>query len=104
MIAMVDSRLRHTGTIEISSGTLNETSAHPREVLRPVMLRNAYGFVLIHNHPSGDPSPSAPDREFTKRLIEAAEVLQLRFVDHVIIGRPDSGRAAYYSFREAGLF
>lgn len=104
IIAIVDSRLRHTGTIEISSGTLNETSAHPREVLRPVMLRNAYGFVLIHNHPSGDPGPSQADREFTKRLIEAAELLQLRFVDHVIIGRPDNGRDPYFSFREAGLF
>jgi DNA repair protein RadC len=104
LIATVDSRLRHTGTIEISSGTLNETSAHPREVLRPVMLRNAYGFVLIHNHPSGDPTPSHPDREFTKRLIEAADLLQLRFVDHVIIGRHDDGRSPYYSFREAGLF
>lgn len=104
LIAIVDSRLRHTGTIEISSGTLNETSAHPREVLRPVILRNGYGFILIHNHPSGDPSPSPSDRGFTKRLIEAAEVLQLRFVDHVIIGRSDGGREAYYSFREAGLF
>ena len=104
LIATVDSRLRHAGTIEISSGTLNETSAHPREVLRPVMLRNAYGFVLIHNHPSGDPSPSDADRRFTKRLVEAAELLQLRFVDHVIIGRPDTGRESYYSFREAGLF
>ncbi|MEP4078926.1 RadC family protein [Haloferula sp.] len=104
LIAMVDSRLRHTGTIEISSGTLNETSAHPREVLRPVMLRNAYGFVLIHNHPSGDPAPSEADRQFTRRLAEAADILQLRFVDHVIIGRPDKGRDPYFSFREAGLF
>lgn len=104
IIATVDSRLRHTGTVQISSGTLNETSAHPREVLRPVMLRNAYGFALIHNHPSGDPTPSGADRQFTKRLIEAAELLQLRFVDHVIIGRHDGGRSPYYSFREAGLF
>ncbi|MGB6220907.1 RadC family protein [Haloferula sp.] len=103
LIATVDSRLRHTGTIEISSGTLNETSAHPREVLRPVMLRNAYGFILIHNHPSGDPGPSQADRQFTKRLAEGAELLQLRFVDHIIIGRPDHGRSPYYSFREAGL-
>lgn len=102
-IATVDSRLRHTGTLEISSGTLNETSAHPREVLRPVMLRNAHGFVLVHNHPSGDPTPSGADREFTKRLAEAADLLQLRFVDHVIIGRPDTGRDPYFSFREAGL-
>ncbi|MEM9236061.1 MAG: DNA repair protein RadC [Verrucomicrobiota bacterium] len=103
VIATVDSRLRHTGTLEISSGTLNETSAHPREVLRPVILRNAHGFVLIHNHPSGDPTPSGADRQFTRRLAEAADLLQLRFVDHVIIGRPDQGRSPYFSFREGGL-
>lgn len=103
LIATVDSRLRHTGTIEISSGTLNETSAHPREVLRPAILRNAHGFVLIHNHPSGDPHPSGADRQFTRRLAEAAELLQLRFVDHVIIGRHDHGRDPYFSFREAGM-
>lgn len=103
VIALVNTRLQHTGTIEISSGTLNETTAHPRDVLRPVVARNAYGFVLIHNHPSGDPSPSTADREFTRRINRAAELFQLRFVDHIIIGRPQAGRDPYYSFREAGV-
>jgi DNA repair protein RadC len=103
LVALVDTRLRHEGTVEISSGTLTETSGHPREILRPVITRGAYGFVLVHNHPSGDPTPSRADDRFTRRLVEAAELLQLRFLDHIIIGRPDGGRAPYYSFREAGI-
>jgi DNA repair protein RadC len=103
LVALVDTRLRHTGTVEVSTGTLTETSAHPREVLRPVITRGAYGFVLLHNHPSGDPTPSLADDRFTRRLIEAADLLQLKFLDHVIIGRPEGGRLPYFSFREAGI-
>lgn len=103
MVAVVDTRLRHIGTNTVSVGTVNESSAHPREVLRPVITRGAYGFILIHNHPSGDPSPSRSDEMVTKRLLEASELMQIRFLDHVIIGRPSAGRAAFYSFRQAGL-
>jgi len=103
VVALLDTRLRHAGSIDISNGTLNETSAHPREILRPVITRGAYGFVLIHNHPSGDPSPSRQDEVFTRRISQAAELLQLRFLDHLIVGRPDAGRSPYYSFREAGI-
>lgn len=103
LVALLDTRLRHEGTVEISSGILTETSGHPREILRPVITRGCYGFVLLHNHPSGDPTPSNADDRFTRRLVEAAELLQLKFLDHVIIGRPDGGRAPYFSFREAGI-
>lgn len=103
MVAVLDTRLRHIGTNTVSVGTVNESTAHPREILRPVITRGAYGFILIHNHPSGDPSPSRADELVTKRLVEAAELMQVRFLDHVIIGRPSPGRSAYYSFREAGL-
>ena len=103
MVAVLDTRLRHIGTNTVSVGTVNESTAHPREILRPVITRGAYGFILIHNHPSGDPSPSRADELVTKRLVEASELMQVRFFDHVIIGRPSPGRTAYYSFREAGL-
>jgi len=103
IVALLDTRLRHSGSIEISVGNLTETVAHPREVLRPVITRGAYGFVLIHNHPSGDPTPSRADDHFTRRMLEAADLMQLKFLDHVIIGRPDQGRSAYFSFREAGV-
>jgi DNA repair protein RadC len=103
VVVTVDTRLRHLGTTLVSVGTVNESNAHPREILRPVITRDAYGFVLIHNHPSGDPSPSRSDEATTRRLVEAANLMQVRFIDHMIIGKPSPGRSAYYSFREAGL-
>ncbi len=104
LVAMVNSRLEHIATTEITSGTLTETSAHPREVLRPIVLHHAWGFVLVHNHPSGDPRPSEADLEFTHRLKAAADVLSIRLLDHLIIGRPSDFREPYYSFRENGRF
>ena len=102
VVAVVDTRLRHMATVVVSVGTVNESSAHPREVLRPVITRGGYGFVLIHNHPSGDPTPSKADEVVTRRIEEAADLLQVKLLDHVIIGRPSQG-PAYFSFREAGL-
>ncbi len=103
VVAVVDARLRHIGTTVVSMGTVSESTAHPREILRPVITRGAHGFVVIHNHPSGDPSPSRADELVTRRLVEAAKLMQVEFLDHVIIGRPSQGRSAYYSFREAGV-
>lgn len=103
IVAVVDARLRHIGTTVVSVGTVSESTAHPREVLRPVITRGAYGFVLIHNHPSGDPSPSRADEVVTRSLVEASHLMQVKFLDHVIIGRPSSGRLPYFSFREAGV-
>jgi DNA repair protein RadC len=103
MVAVLDTRLRHVATTVVSIGTVNDSKAHPREILRPVITRGAYGFILLHNHPSGDPSPSRADEIVTRQVVEAAKLMQVCFLDHVIIGRPSPGRAAYYSFREAGL-
>ena len=103
VVATLDARLRHVGTIIAAVGTVSDASAHPREILRPVITRGAYGFVLIHNHPSGDPTPSRADEIITRRLVEAATLMQVCFLDHVIVGRPSPGRSAYYSFREAGI-
>ncbi|MDX6767866.1 MAG: DNA repair protein RadC [Candidatus Methylacidiphilales bacterium] len=87
---------------EISRGTVNETTAHPRDVLEVAILNRAYGIVLVHNHPSGDPSPSNADLDFTLRLKEAARTMQVHLVDHIILGKPTAQRAGYYSFKEAG--
>lgn len=103
VVAVLDSRLRHVGTSIVSVGTVNESTAHPREILRPVITRGGYGFILIHNHPSGDPNPSRADEKITRSMIEAANLMQVRFLDHLIIGRPSPGRPGYFSFREAGL-
>lgn len=103
LVITLNSRLEHTSTTTVSVGTVNETIAHPREVLRPVISRNAYAFILIHNHPSGDPSPSNADHTITTGLAEAAAIMKVRFVDHLIIGRPAPGRSAFFSFRAAGI-
>jgi len=103
IVVTVNSRLEHTSTTTVSIGTVNETTAHPREIMRPVIARNAYGFILIHNHPSGDPSPSHADNTITESLIKAAELMKIRLVDHVIIGRPSNGRLGFFSFRAAGV-
>ncbi len=88
----------------VFQGSLNESVAHPRELLKKALLHSAHAFIVVHNHPSGDPTPSTSDREFTRRLRDGAELLRLHFVDHVVIGHPAEHRARpYFSFREAGL-
>lgn len=85
----------------ISIGSLNESQAHPREIIRPAIAAAAYGFILMHNHPSGDTCPSDADRRLTNRLKEGCDLLQIRLIDHVIVGR----RATHnrFSFQEAGM-
>lgn len=100
---LLHTRLAPIGWNRVSLGTVNEGSAHPREILRPVIAGAAYGFILMHNHPSGDPTPSRSDECTTRRMVEAANLMQVRLLDHVIIGKPSPGSSAYYSFREAGL-
>jgi len=102
-VVLLDTKLRLIRSEEVSLGSLNECLAHPREILRPVVLHNAYAFILVHNHPSGDPSPSDADRRLTLRIAEAARLMQVNFSDHVIMGSPAPDRAAYFSFREAGI-
>ncbi len=103
-LLLVDSRLHHTRTVELSHGTLNQTVCHPRDVLHHVLLHQAWGFILVHNHPSGDPTPSQQDHLATENLQNAAQLIQVRFVDHVIIGIPSDQSDPYYSFREHGKF
>ena len=91
--------------VEISSGTATATLAHPREVFRAVIREASSGCVCVHNHPGGDPSPSASDIQLTRQLREAAAAVDIPLLDHVIIGRRNAdplGRGLY-SFREAGL-
>ncbi len=102
-VATLNSRLHLSSVTVISLGSVNETTAHPREIMRPVIARGAYGFIMVHNHPSGDPSPSSADEKITRRLVEVAEIMQVKFLDHVIVGRPSDGRKAFYSFREMGI-
>lgn len=102
-VVLLDTKLHHLRTEEVGHGSLNECTAHPREIFRPAFLHAAYAVIVVHNHPSGDPTPSDADHRLTRRLAEAATLLQIRLFDHIIIGSPDNGRRPYFSFREAGV-
>ncbi len=91
--------------IEVSSGTATAALAHPREVFREAVREGATAIVCVHNHPSGDPAPSAADLHVTRQIREAARALDIDLLDHVIVGQPasDPTGLGYYSFRAAGL-
>jgi DNA repair protein RadC len=91
-------RLEITGWHMVSIGSLFQSTCHPREVLRPVIVKSAYAFALCHNHPSGDPRPSPPDRTLTEQINKAANIIGIEMLDHVIIGDTAAKRAACYSF------
>ncbi len=102
-VVLLDTRYHLVRVEEISLGSINESIAHPRDVFRPAVISSAYAIVVVHNHPSGDPSPSQTDHSLTRRLAEAAELLQIKLLDHIIIGAPTEGVSGYFSFKEAGV-
>ncbi len=91
--------------VEITSGTATAALAHPREVYRAAIRESASAVVCVHNHPSGDPAPSAPDLHVTRQLRDAAKAVEIELLDHVIVGRlgADPRGRGFYSFRESGL-
>ena len=102
-VILLDTRYRLLHIEEVSIGSLNESIAHPREIFRPAITYSAYAVIVVHNHPSGDASPSQTDHSLTRRLAEAAELLQIKLLDHIIIGAPSEGNPGYFSFKEAGV-
>jgi len=88
---------------EVFRGSVNESLAHPREIFKEAVVHSAHAFILAHNHPSGDPTPSEADRRLTQRIRQAAEVMMIHFLDHIIIGLPRGNRQPYFSFKEMGL-
>src|SRR3989449_636410 len=74
------------GDLLITRGILNSSLVHPREVFRAAIAEAAAGIIVVHNHPSGDPTPSADDRAVTRQLVEAGRVLDLPVYDHVVVG------------------
>jgi DNA repair protein RadC len=97
-VAVLDAQHRLERDVTVTRGILNSSLVHPREVFREAIAERAAAIILVHNHPSGDPSPSADDRNVTDQLVAAGRLLDIPVHDHVIIGR---GR--YTSFAEAGL-
>jgi DNA repair protein RadC len=85
--------------ITVSEGDLNSSVVHPREVFQPLILESASAVIFVHNHPSGDPTPSQRDVEVTQRLRQAGELLGIKVLDHVVVA---SG--GFYSFQAHGFF
>ena len=95
MILHLDTRNRVIKDEIISVGTLNSSLIHPREVFKSAIKESANSIIFVHNHPSGDSEPSQEDKEMTKRLFDAGELLNIKVLDHIIIGKDN-----YHSFKE----
>ena len=95
LVLYLDSKNRINKHETISIGTLNSSLIHPREIFKTAIKENTNALIVAHNHPSGDPTPSKDDREITKELHAAGELLEIEMLDHVIIGKDN-----YYSFKE----
>ena len=100
VVLTLDTRNKMIARHLITLGLLESAPIHAREVFRHAIADNADSIILVHNHPSGDVSPSADDLRVTKRMIEAGRVLGIAVMDHVLIGR---GEQPYLSLREKGL-
>jgi len=104
-VLLLNTRKRLIRVEEISHGTLDTVLVHPREVFRAAIVANAAAILLVHNHPSGDPSPSDADIKVTRDLIRAGQLLKIEVVDHVVIGRAAADRQKdYSSLKELGHF
>ena len=105
-VLLLNTRRRLVGEpIKISDGTLDTILVHPREVFRPAIAASAAALVLVHNHPSGDPTPSEADIKVTRDLIRAGQLLKIEVLDHVILGRATQERPKdYVSLRELGYW
>ncbi|MCM0081138.1 DNA repair protein RadC [Geomonas sp. Red32] len=97
MVLLLDGKNRIIKRIRVSEGSLNQSIVHPREVFNVAVRESAAAIILLHNHPTGDPTPSPEDLEVTRRLRDAGEVMGIKVLDHIIIGE-----GAFYSFAERG--
>ncbi len=98
-VLILNSQSRLLACAEVTRGILNGSLCHPREVFRLAVAYAAAGIIVAHNHPSGDPTPSADDRATTRNLVESGRVLDIPVYDALVIG----GEGRYLSFAEAGL-
>lgn len=103
-VLLLDKRRRLLRRVEVTSGILDQTLAHPREIFREAIRHAAASILLVHNHPSGDPTPSPADNKLTTTVKQAATIIHIDFFDHLIIGTldPTNTRMPYYSYRDKG--
>ena len=93
----LDTKSHPIGVFLLTKGTVNMTVLNPREIFVRLCLCGATGFVILHNHPSGDPTPSTDDIKSTKRVKEASKIMGIRLLDHIIVGDE------YFSMMKKGL-
>jgi DNA repair protein RadC len=93
----LDVKNKVIGVDMVSQGSIDSSLVHPREVFKPAILNSAASVIFVHSHPTGDPEPSVSDKELTRLLEMAAEIMGIEILDHVIIGRDK-----YYSFADKG--
>ena len=91
----MDAKMHVIGVFEVSHGSTNNSIVGTREIFTRICLCGASGFILAHNHPSGDPAPSVPDCQITKKLSAAAKLMDVQFFDHIIVGEEN-----YVSMKE----
>lgn len=91
--------------VEITSGTVNSSLVHPREVFREAIKLNSSAIIAVHNHPSGDPTPSKADTQVTREISNASKIIGIDFLDHIILGQAsyDPSDQGYYSFNHSGM-
>lgn len=97
-IVLLDAKNHVLGVRTVSVGSLSSSIVHPREIFKEAIARSSAAIILVHNHPSGDPTPSQEDVEVTRRLVEAGRLLGIEVLDHVVVG--DN---RYLSFKEKGI-
>ena len=104
-LIMLNRKNKPLGRHLVSIGSMTSAMASAKEVFRPALLAGAAGIIIAHNHPSGDPAPSAGDISFTRHIREAAKIMEISMIDHVIIGnaKDDPDGVGFYSFRAKGL-
>jgi len=97
-ILLLDARNRMIREETVSEGSLTASIVHPREVFKAAVEESAASVILVHNHPTGDPTPSKEDRAITRQLVKAGEIMNIKVLDHIIVGD-----GVYLSFADQGL-
>lgn len=97
-VMCLDTKNQVTCLSQVSLGTLNSAPASPKEIVKTALMANSMSIILLHNHPSGDPEPSSDDRKVTAQIKAAAQLMDIKVLDHLIVGD-----GSYYSFAEQGV-
>ncbi len=102
-VIMLNSKNKVVNRVMVTLGIMDASLVHPREVFRQAIVENSAAVILVHNHPSGDPTPSVDDIRITKQMVEAGGIIDIKVLDHVIIGRPSERGNGFISMREEGI-